>query len=253
MTLLVEAPPGSHFAQFHRDIAALTESAFLFFEAGLRQGDSLLIIAPAQRVEQLFDRLSTGRFHPKGLSDSGQLAVLDSAAIIDKLSANGRTDSARFRGLLGPVLSHLRPYGRNTRIYAEIANGLWEVGETDTAIRLEDLWNALADAYTFALFCGYTMDTQSAHAYSAPLEELGRTHSDILATPDDEQFGAALDRASRELFGISLTQMAGVAGHDGTRRFPSGQRTMLWVKRNLPMSTAQLVERARRYFGAAAS
>jgi hypothetical protein len=97
------------------------------------------------------------------------------------------------------------------------------------------------------------MDTHCEHAYAAPLEELGRTHSDILGSPDDEQFGAALDRASRELFGISLTQMAGVARQDATRRFPSGQRTMLWVKRNLPMSTAQLVERARVYFTAAAS
>jgi hypothetical protein len=41
--------------------------------------------------------------------------------------------------------------------------------------------------------------------------------------------------------------MTGVSKEDGAR-FPSGQRTMLWVKRNLPMSTAQLAERARHYF-----
>ena len=78
---------------------------------------------------------------------------------------------------------------------------------------------------------------------------MGRTHSDILGTPEDERLGVALDRASKEIFGIPLTQMAGVSRHDGARRFPSGQRTMLWVKRNLPMSTAQLVARARKYFG----
>jgi hypothetical protein len=250
VTLLVEAPPGRHFAQFQRGLDALTDSASVFLEAGLRQGNSLLIVAPAQRVDQLFDRLATARLHPKGLVDSGQLAVLDSAAILDKLSSNGLTDWARFRGLLGPVMAQLRPHGRGTRIYSEIANMLWEAGDTEAAIRLEELWNALAGAYPFSLFCGYTMDTQCERAYAAPLEELGRTHSDILGSADDEQFGAALDRASRELFGISLTQMAGAAGLDGTRRFPSGQRTMLWVKRNLPMSTAQLAERARRYFGA---
>jgi hypothetical protein len=253
VTLLVEGPAGRHFAQFHRGIDALTDSAFVFLEAGLRQGNSLLIIAPAPRVDQLFDRLATARFHPKGLSDSGQLAVMDSTTVIDTLSANGRTEAARFRGLLGPVLSQLSPHGRGTRIYGEIASVLWQAGETEAAIRLEDLWNALAEAYTFSLFCGYTMDTQSEHTYSAPLEELGRAHSDILGSPDDEQFGVALDRASRELFGISLTQMAGVARRDATRRFPSGQRTMLWVKRNLPMSTTQLVERARQYFSAPGS
>src|SRR5258706_4218382 len=100
----------------------------------------------------------------------------------------------------------------------------------------------------FSLYCGYTMDTQSESSYAGPLEELGRTHTDILGTPDDEQFGVALDRASKDIFGISLTQMAGVSRQEGARRLSSRQRTMLWVKRNLPMSTAQLAERARQYF-----
>ena len=248
MSLLVDAPAGRHFAQFHRDTDTLTESAFVFLEAGLRSGNSLLIIGPAERVEQLFDRLATARFHPKSLADSGQLAVMDSMPIIEQLVSNGETEWARFRAMVTPVLSRLRPYGRGTRIYGEIANVLWQAGETDAAVRLEDFWNALAGSLSFSLFCGFTMDTHCEKTYSAPLEELGRTHSDILGSPEDERFGAALDRASKELFGISLTQMAGVAHKDGTRRFPSGQRTMLWVKRNLPMSTGQLVERARQYF-----
>ena len=253
MSLLVEAPAGRHFAQFHRDAETLTEAAFVFLESGLRHGNSLLIVAPSQRVERMFDRLSSGKFHPKSLIDSGQLAVMDSTPIIEQLVSDGQSEWARLRGMLAPVLSRLGPRGHGTRIYAEIANTLWEAGQTEAAIRLEDLWNALSAAYRFALFCGYTMDTQCEHAYAAPLEELGRTHSDILGTSEDEQFGAALDRASKDLFGISLTRMAGVTGHDATSRFPNGQRTMLWVKRNLPMSAAQLIARARIYFGAAAS
>ena len=226
----------------------LTESAFVFLEAGLRHGHSLLVIAPTPRVEQLFGRLSSAKFHPQSLLDSGQLALMDSAPIIDQLVS--RASTARFRGMLSPVLSRLRPFGHGTRIYGEIANVLWEAGETNAAIQLEELWNALARDHSFSLFCGYTMDTQCEQAYARPLEELGRTHSDILSSPEDEQFGAALDRASLELLGMSLTQMANVGRQDGALRFPSGQRTMLWVKRNLPMSTAQLVERARMYLGA---
>ena len=248
MTLLAEAPPGRHFAQFHRNIDVLTESAFVFLEAGLSHSQSLLVIAPPARIEQLYDRLSSAKFHPQSLMDSGQLVLMDSSPIIDQLVSGAPT--ARFRGMLGPVLSRLQPFGRGTRIYGEIANVLWEAGETNAAIQLEDLWNDLAGDHSFSLFCGYTMDTRCEHAYASPLEELGRTHSDILGSPDDEQFGEALDRASRELLGISLTQMANVS-RNGALRFPSGQRTMLWVKRNLPMSTTQLVERARLYLGAA--
>src|SRR5438876_12004585 len=155
---------------------------------------------------------------------------------------------APFRNALAPALSRLQPSGRGTRVYSELASALWQAGETAAAIRIEDFWNALAGTYPFSLYCGYTMDTQSEHSYAAPLEELGRTHSDIVGTPDDEQFGVALDRASKEIFGISLTQMSGVSRQDGARRFPSGQRPMLLEKRNLALPTARLAENAQQDF-----
>jgi MEDS: MEthanogen/methylotroph, DcmR Sensory domain len=253
--LLVDAPTGRHFAQFHRDANGhdrrrdtLTESALAFVEAGLRRGDSVVVIARADQQDRLFERLAAGEFRPQALRDLGQLTVLDAGPITAQFVAGDLPEWASFRNTLAPVLSRLQPSGRGTRVYSEIANALWQAGNTAAAIQVEDFWNALAGTFPFALYCGYTMDTHSEHSYAAPLEELGRTHSDILGTPEDEEFSVALDRASKEIFGISLTQMAGVSKRDETRRFPSGQRTMLWVKRNLPLSTPQLAERARYYF-----
>jgi len=252
---LAEAPPGRHFAQFHRDTKGedrrrdtLTESALAFVEAGLRRGDSVLVIAGADQQARLFERLAAGEFRPQSLRDPGQLSVLDAGQITAQFVAGGLPEWASFRNALAPVLSRLQPSGRCTRVYSEIASALWQAGNTAAAIRVEDFWNILAGTYPFSLYCGYTMDTQSERSYAAPLEELGRTHSDILGTPEDEEFGVALDRASKEIFGISLTQMAGSSKQEDARRFPTGQRTMLWVKRNLPLSTSQLAERARHYF-----
>src|SRR5712691_746907 len=227
--LLAEAPSGRHFAQFHRDTKdedrrrdTLTESALAFVEAGLERGDSVLVIARADQRDRLFERLATGKFRPQSLRDPGQLSVLDAGEIAAEFVAGGVPEWTPFRNALAPVLSRLQASGRGTRVYTELANTLWQAGNTDGAIAVEDFWNTLAGTYAFSLYCGYTMDTQSEHSYSAPLEELGRTHSDILSTPDDEQFGVALDRASKEIFGISLTQMSGVSRQDGARSFPSG-------------------------------
>jgi DcmR-like sensory protein len=254
-SLLVDAPAGRHFAQFHRHAEGqdrrrdtLTESALAFVEAGLRRGDRVVVIAGADHRDRLFERLGAGEFSPQSLSDPGQLSVLDAGQLMAQLLADGLPEWPLFRNLLAPVLSRLQPSGRDTRVYSELANVLWLEGETVAAIRVEDFWNALGRTYPFSLYCGYTMDTHSEHAYAAPLEELGRTHSDIVGTPEDDKFGMALDRASKEIFGVSLTQMAGISKRDETRRFPSGPRTMLWVKRNLPLSTSQLAERARHYF-----
>ena len=253
--LLADAPAGRHFAQFHRDTNGedrrrdtLTESALAFVEGGLQRGESVLVIAGADQRDRLFERLAAGKFRPQSLRDPGQLSVLDSGQITAHLVADGLPEWAPFRNALAPVLSRLQPSGRSTRVYSELANALWQAGNTAAAIQVEDFWNALAGTYSFSLYCGYTMDTHSEHSYAAPLEELGRTHSDILGTPEDEEFGVALDRASKEIFGISLTQMAALSKQEEARRFPSGQRTMLWVKRNLPLSTSQLAERARHYF-----
>lgn len=252
--LLSDAPSGRHFAQFHRETEGqdrrrdtLTESALAFVEAGLRRGDNVLVIAGAKERDRLFERLAGGEFRPQALRDLGQLSVLDAEQITTQIVDGDLPEWAPFRNALAPILSRLLSH-RSTRVYSEIANVLWQAGNTAAAIRVEDFWNALARTYSFSLYCGFTMDTHSEHTYAAPLEDLARTHSDILGTPEDEEFSVALDRASKEIFGISLTQMAGITKHDETRRFPSGQRTMLWVKRNLPLSTPQLAERARHYF-----
>ena len=253
MTLLTDPPVGRHFAEIHRDGDALVESIYAFLEAGLRSGSSALVITAPARIEQLFERLAVGNLHPHSLSNSGQLAVLAADQLVAALTADGPPEWAEFRAVIAPVLERLQPFGRGVRIYSDLANPLWDAGQTDAAIRIEDFWNVLAGAYPFSLYCGYCMDTQCERAYAAPLEELGRTHSDILGSPEDDRFGEALDRASREIFGIALTQMAGIAHQKGMRKFPSGQRTMLWATRNLPMSTAQLACKARLYLNKHAS
>jgi hypothetical protein len=247
VTLLVEGPAGRHFAQFHRDADALTESAFVFLEAGLRRSSNLLVVAGAELRDRLYARFAASDLDAQALCDSGQLAVLDAAALIKQFVHDGVAEWAGFRGTLGPILTRLHPQDRRTRVYTEMANILWDQGNTQAAIRLEEFWNAMAAVYRFSLYCGFRMDTQSERTYAGPLEELGRTHAEILGTPEDELFGLALDRAAKEMFGTALTQMAGLSRQDGARRFPSGQRTMLWVKRHLPDSTVQLVERARHY------
>lgn len=248
MTLLAEAPAGRHFAQFHREQDSLVESVYTFLETGLRRGSSALIIAPPEQVDRLLQRLQDGRFHTRSLIDAGQLARLDSTKILEQLTTRGKPDRALLRAAIAPTLIRLQHHGRGIRVYCELANALWQMGDTEAAICVEEFWNTRAETRQFAVYCGFKMDTQSERSYAGPLEELGRTHGEILGTAEDEEFGLALDRASKEIFGISLTQMAGVSRQPGAHRFPIGQRAMLWVARNLPMSSGQLTERARRYF-----
>src|SRR5467141_584853 len=102
--LLVEAPTGRHFAQFHRDTEGqdrrrdtLTESALAFVEGGLQRGDSVLIIAAADQRDRLFERLVQGKFRPQSLRDPGQLSVLDAAELTARFVVGGLPEWVAFR------------------------------------------------------------------------------------------------------------------------------------------------------------
>ena len=43
------------------------------------------------------------------------------------------------------------------RIYGQMVDILWQEGKRDLAIRLEVLWNQLANTQRFSLLCGYAI------------------------------------------------------------------------------------------------
>ena len=97
------------------------------------------------------------------------------------------------------------------------------------------------------------LDGHQESCYSGPLHEIGRTHSDILISDDDRRFHMAMDEASKDVFGVRLSKMLSLSGHEhhpGEHRLPEGQRTMLWIMRNMPSSSASVLERARRHYQA---
>jgi len=249
--LLIEAPANRHFAQLHRDPQALTDAVTLYLQTGLRRGNGVVLFATPIHTDLFLTRLREDGLDQGTFIKSGQLELHDAELSLRKLMQHDMPDWEDFRRSVGAVFERVRAFGRGTtRVYCEMVNVLWQEGKQEAAIRLEEYWNELARLYPFSLFCSYMLDVHHEHSYNGPLEEIGRTHSDILGTPDDERFRVALDAASRDVFGVPLSQMVGYSRRrdSGEQRFPSGQRTMLWVKRNLPTASAAVLERARRYY-----
>src|SRR6266705_1901323 len=249
--LLIEAPVNRHFAQLHRDSQALTDAVTLYLETGLRRGNPVVVIASRKHTDLFLTRLREDELDPGTFLKSGQLELHDAELTLRKFMRNDMPDWEDFRRAMASIFERVRAFGRGTtRAYVEMVNMLWHEGKQEAAIRLEEYWNELARLYPFSLFCGYILDVHRDQAYAGPLEEIGRTHSEILASPDDDRFRVALDAASRDVFGVPLSEMFGFSRRrdSGEQRFPSGQRTMLWVKRNLPSASAAVLERARHYY-----
>jgi len=250
--LLIDAPVGRHFAQIHRDSAALVESVGQFIETGLTRGNGVIVLADAKNTDLFLQRLRRGELDPEHFRRSGQLTLLDADSMLERIMRGSMPDWTEFRRTIGSVLESVQTLGRSaTRVYGELVSLLWRSGRAPAAIRLEEYWNEMARLYPFCLFCGYMIDGTDSESYAHPIQEIGRTHPDVLATEEDTRFQAALDAASRDVFGIPLSEMLSLAGleqNPGEHRLPTGQRTMLWIMRNMPGSSADVLERARRYY-----
>jgi hypothetical protein len=251
-TLLLDAPVGRHFAQLHSDPKDLVESVGMFVETGLRRGNGVVVVAARETMDSYLSRLKDLGIDTEEARRSGQLVLRNAEDSLARIMVGDMPDWANFRRLVGSMIEEVQAFGRSTtRAYGEMVNVLWRGGQPLAAIRLEEYWNELARLYPFSLFCGYMVDSHEHETYKSPLAEIGRTHTDVLTTQKDERFREALDYASRDIYGIPLAQLVTQSGHEdgaGERRLPEAQRTMLWIMRHLPESSADVLRRVRHYY-----
>jgi len=245
--LLSSAPAGKHFCQLHKTPVSLAESVAQFVSAGLKHIERVVIIAVPAHVDLIVAELTQQEWDCEAFVASGQLQFLDAHQTLDRFMVDGMPDWKLFRKTIRGVLDCKPPAGiRGTRAYGEMVNILWHQGNSDAAIKLEEYWNDLAKECEFSLFCCYLLDGLDDNSYGGPIHDIGRTHSDILPTRDDVRF------ASREVLGSTLSMTLSLSGREevvGEHKLPTGQRTLLWLKRNMPAIHSRVLDRARHHYG----
>jgi hypothetical protein len=94
------------------------------------------------------------------------------------------------------------------------------------------------------------LDSQDASIHAGRLHESEPTLGDVVATPHDECFREVLNQASHDVFGLPLSRLAGLPSPEppGSQLPPPDQRTMLWMMRQVPASSAEVLEQARVHY-----
>jgi hypothetical protein len=149
--------------------------------------------------------------------------------------------------VVGGLIAELRLQYPTVRAYGEMVDVLWQRGERDAAIRLEEYWNELGRLQTFSLFCAYRMDPLDHGAYGGPLESVCRVHSHLIPARDEQRFDAAVEAASRKVLDEPLAQilLSLAANHQAGTRMPVGQATLFWLKQNMPRTAEKILETMR--------
>jgi hypothetical protein len=246
--LLQQPCGGDHFVQVYRDEAFLSSSVCEYTGTGLRSGEGVIVIArPAHRA--LFLRaLEDGGIAAQAAVQRGQLVLLDAEETLGRFSVPGAMpDWQSFHALVGGLIARMRLDYPTVRAYGEMVDVLWQRGERDAAIRLEEFWNELAKLQTFSLLCAYRMDNLDPDAYQGPLECVCKVHTHLIPAPDYERFNQAVLQASEKVLDAPLAGMllSLAERHGGPTSMPQGQATLLWLRRNMPRTAEKVLAEVR--------
>jgi PAS domain S-box-containing protein len=191
MSLEVEAAwPHHHAVQFYEDKQFLVERVAEFLAEGSRRGEPCIVIATADHTAAFSERLRTLGCNPDGVT------FLDARATVDQFLDGRVPDEARFRHVIGSAMDRLGGSKRHLRAYGEMVDLLWRDGEPDAAIRLEELWNGLANDYSFALLCSYPMGNFDKAADGKRFDAMCAAHS-IVRPTERSSFDGVEERERR--------------------------------------------------------
>ena len=169
-----------HAVRFYDNEESLAKIVAEFLADGLTNGMPGIVVAtPAQRAA-IVRELGARGLDVVSLKQSDDLVLLDAADTLSSFMANGKLDARAFNDNLCAVIARACR-GRTdctVRIYGQMVDILWKEGKRDLAIRLELLWNQLANTQRFSLLCGYTVGPFYKDAHFA---DVCAQHTHVLA------------------------------------------------------------------------
>lgn len=232
--------PGDHIVQTWQDLSFLAEAVGEYLGAGLRAGEGAIIIARPAHTQRFLD-------HLQGLGEPGQIVVLDAEQTLEGFMAGGMPQWQRFHEIVGGLIAEVRTRYPTVRAYGEMVDVLWQQGQRDAAIRLEEYWNDLGRLQTFSLFCAYRMDPLDSKSYGGPLECVCKVHTHLIPARDYEKLDGAVSEAATRVLDAPLAQilLALAESHRSPTQMPLGQATLLWLQQNMPRTAERVLQEVR--------
>src|SRR5579862_5287526 len=148
-----EMNESDHFVQFYERDASLVNAVSGFIGAGLEAGESCIVIATEAHREEIEATLKARALDLAAMRAQGQYVSYDAAETLLRFMREGSPEPQHFMETVGRVIAEAAQEGRRVRAFGEMVALLWSAGNQAAAIRLEELWNELAQSYTFCLFC----------------------------------------------------------------------------------------------------
>lgn len=175
-----ELQPCEHSVQIYGSETIFMDALEGYASAGLRRGESVILISTAPHLHELEKRLRANWLELDRARWEDRYIALLAQETLSRFMLNGMPDESLFNSVMGSILERARgPKERCVRAFGEMVALLWKADNCAGAIALEALWNKVQADEQFPLFCAYPREGFQGES-SASIRSVCAAHSRII-------------------------------------------------------------------------
>jgi CheY-like chemotaxis protein len=170
-----------HEIQFYSDEPSLLDGFTRFISVALKAGNAAVFVGTTAHRYTLYEKLHTESADTRAAIRVGKYVALDALEFLSNFMVNDMPEPSRFSRVATDLIVAASKWKNGERlrvaICGECAPILWAEEKADAAIRLEELWNKIAETYDIDILCGYL---RKSFAYDEDtLRRICDEHSDL--------------------------------------------------------------------------
>lgn len=170
----------AHIVQFYESDDFLIGSVRDFLHPALQAGEAAVLISTPEHLAGFEETVSGLGPELDAARAEGRFISLDAEQTLASFMVDGNPDRDRFFSVVGAVLDRASDGGRTVRAFGEMVALLWERGAVPAAIRLEELWNEIAQTRPFTLLCAYPVGASADPASADRFAEVCERHTNVV-------------------------------------------------------------------------
>jgi hypothetical protein len=157
-TILTHPRPCGHIVYPYTNESQFAEAVGLFAGAGLRDGESALLVMEESHCEPIRKQLRGNGLDVAELETSGRLICKNAQALLETFLFDGIIDEDAFKTNVGWLIDKAKTSSPNgqVRVFGEMVDLLW-MPNPEATRRLEELWNDVIKLHSVPLLCAYSL------------------------------------------------------------------------------------------------
>lgn len=173
--------PARHEVEFYTDDAGFVDGFVRFIEAALRAGKAVIVVATDSHHVSLRQRLVADGLNVAAEIEQGSYIPLNVTDTLSRFIVNDSPDPLLFRKLAGDLITEAAKGAKGghprVAVCGEGVHTLLAAGNSEATIKLEHMWDEIAQRYEIDVLCGYFRSAFVSKGSISTLERVCAEHT----------------------------------------------------------------------------